>query len=432
MASYGPVTAADRQRFEEILQHAFAIEQGPDHDEPADRDESADAGEPPDDSGGGGDEWPPTLSEPRGVFDGDRLVSVCKLYHLDAFLHGGFVTIGGLGGVATPPEHRRQGHIRTLAAGALGEYRDEGVTHVALWPFDTGFYRHLGWGVANKYTRYELPPEQLAFGRGAAGEMRRLHPDDWERLRPVEVAFGEGTHLSLRRSEGWWRERTLGAWPGDERPYIYGYERDGDLQGYVLYTVDSGEDGRRLRVLQLAHTDEDAYHGLLGFLSDHDSQVETVELRRAVETELLDRVADPKAVECAVESGPMVRLTDAAAALERHPWPDGLDVRFTLDVADPLLGHNDARFEVSVADGEATATTLEAAGDGASAGGRASAASSDPDVSVDITTLSQLSVGTYGLDEAARLGDLTICRGSLADPLSRAFPGNRVCLREFF
>jgi predicted acetyltransferase len=415
MATYRPVAATDRDRFEEILQHAFAIEQGPSRDKQADVDDSAP--EYWNDS----DEWPPTLSEPRGIFEGDRLVSVCKLYYLDAYLHDDFVTVGGLGGVATPPEHRREGHVCTLAAGALAEYRENGITHVALWPFDTGFYRHLGWGIANKYTRYELPPDGLSFARGADGRIRRLGPDDWERLRPVEVAFGEGTNLSVRRSGTWWRERTLSDWPDDERPYVYGYERGGDLQGYVLYTVDSGDDGRRLNVSTLAHTDEEAYLGLLGFLSDHDSQVGTVVLWRALETELLDRVSAPEEVECVVEPGPMVRLTDVATAVERYPWPDSVDVRFTLDVSDPLLDHNDGRFEVSVADGNATATALET-----------SDAGPEADVSADIATLSQLSVGTHNPREAARLSDLDIRRETLADPLSRAFPGKPVCLREFF
>ena len=117
MATYRPVAATDRDRFEEILQHAFAIEQGPS------RDKQADVGDSAPEYWNDSDEWPPTLSEPRGIFEGDRLVSVCKLYDLDAYLHDDFVTVGGLGGVATPPEHRREGHVCTLAAGALAVLR---------------------------------------------------------------------------------------------------------------------------------------------------------------------------------------------------------------------------------------------------------------------------------------------------------------------
>jgi len=427
MPKYGPVTAEHRERFQDILQHAFALESGPERDEettdPAGNDGDGDDADEAD------DEWPPALSSPRGVFDDDgRLVSVCKRYHLDASLHDGYVTIGGLGGVATPPEHRRKGHVRTLAAGALAEYREEGVTIVALWPFSTPFYRHLGWGVANKYTEYKLPPAQLSFARGAAGEVRRLSPDDWERLRAVEVAFGEGTALSLRRSERWWRERTLGAWPGDAAPYVYGYERDGDLRGFVLYTADSDADGRALNVQLLAHADENAFRGLLGFLADHDSQVDTVRLRRAAETELLDRVGDPGAVDCRIESGPMVRLTDVAAGIEAYPWPEGVDVEFSLSVSDPLLDRNDGQFAVAVAGGDATVEAVESSEEGSPV----VAVDDSADIAVDVATLSQLVVGSYDAREAQRFGELAVRREPLQDPLADAFPGGAVCLREFF
>lgn len=404
MTAYRPVTADHRPQFEEVLQHAFAIEQGPASDSP-----------------GGETDWLPALSRPRGVFDGDRLVSVCKLYFLDAFLHDEFVQVGGIGGVATPPQHRRNGHIRTLATSALEEYREAGVSLVALWPFDTGFYHHLGWGVANKYTTYEIPPEQLAFGRGADGAVRRLSPDDWERLRPVEVADGEGTHLSLRRSETWWRERTLGEWPGDTAPYIYGYERDGELQGYVLYTVSSGDDGRELDVRKLAHIDTEAYHALLGFLSDHDSQVESITLRRAAETELLDLVENPGRVGCTVNSGPMVRLTDVRAGLEQYPWPDGFEQQFTLGVTDPLLDRNDGLFDVTVAAGESTVEPLDKA-----------ARRSPADVTTNVATLSQLYLGAYTLSEAEQFGELTVDSAPLRRALADGFTGYPVCLREFF
>jgi predicted acetyltransferase len=416
MSTYRAVPADRRERYREILHHAFAIDQGP---------RTRDTGTGSDDATADADEWPPALSDPRGTFEDDRLVSVCKLYYLDAVVHDSYATIGGLGGVATPPEHRREGHVRQLAAGALEEYRDNGVGLVALWPFSTPFYRNLGWGVANKYTRYELPPAQLAFARDAPGTMRRLEPDDWDRLRPVERAYGEGTALSLRRSEQWWRDRTLAAWPGDTAPYIYGYERDGQLRGYVLYTVESGDDGPRLRVTDLAHADSEAYRGLLGFLSDHDSQVGTIVLRRAAETELLDRVPDPGRVECAVETGPMIRLTDVAEGLERYPWPDDVDARFTLAVADPLLDRNDGLFDVAVADGMATASPVDGGGEAGESGG-------DADASIDVTTLSQLYVGSHGLRDAERFGELTVRREALREPLSAAFPGRSVCLREFF
>jgi predicted acetyltransferase len=403
MTKYGPVSAEQSDTYRRILSQAFGLGSG--------RYASA-AGDDSD------DEWPPTLSEPRGVFDGGTLVSVCKQYHLDARLHGAYVTVGGVGAVATPPEHRREGHIRTLLTGLLEEYHDEGVHLTALWPFSTPFYRNLGWAVANKFTEYELPPEQLRLGQQADGSMRRLAPADWERLRSVEVPATAGTALSLRRSEEWWHERTLAAWNSDTPPYIYGYERDGALRGYVIYTVRTTESGTQLRVTDLVTRDDEAYRAALSFLADHDSQVDTVLLRRAAEAELLDRVSNPDVVDCTVRSGPMVRLTGVVDPLEWYTWPEGFDQTWTLGVTDSLLERADGQFEVAIEDGDATVRP---------AGGDVT-----PDLTTDIGTLSQLFVGSRPLGEAERLGSLTVRRDALREPLSAAFDGRTVCLREFF
>jgi predicted acetyltransferase len=403
MTRYGPVSAERRDTYRRILSQAFDLGGG--------RYTSASEGE-------SDDEWPSTLFEPRGVFDDEELVSVCKQYHLDARLHGEYVTVGGVGAVATPPEHRRQGYIRTLLAGLLEEYHDEGVHLTALWPFSTPFYRNLGWAVANKFTEYELPPEQLRLAQQADGRMRRLAPADWERLRGVEVPATAGTNLSLRRSEEWWHKRTLATWNSDTPPYIYGYERDGELRGYVIYTVRTTESGTQLRVTDLVTRDDEAYGAVLRFLADHDSQIDTVLLRRAAETALLDRVSNPDAVDCAVRSGPMVRLTGVVDPLEWYPWPEGLDLTLTLDVTDSLLEHAEGQFTVDIEGGDAT---VRPADDGR-----------DPDLTTDIGTLSQLFVGSHSLSEAAQFGSLTIRRDALREPLATAFDGTPVCLREFF
>ncbi len=60
---------------------------------------------------------------------------------------------------------------------------------------------------------------------------------------------------------------------------------------------------------------------------------------------------------------------------------------------DPLLDHNDGLFRLSVNGGTATVDPLPAS-------------DSTADVAVDIATLSQLAVGTHGVDAAERLAGL--------------------------
>jgi len=397
MNGFRPVPESDRAEVRRILRYAFAPERGPVTDDPD-------------------GEWPPTLFDQRGLYDDGDLVSVCKLYSPAARVRGAFRRIGGLGAVATPPEHRRRGHVRELCRNALTEYHERGVGLVALWPFSTPFYGRLGWGTANQYARYDLPPAALPR-HDADGRLGPLEADDWRRMRRVETAYGEGTSLSLRRSEAWWRERTLADWDGGGTPYCYGYERDGTLAGYVLYTV--GDDATRtLSVDDLVYADEEAHRALLDFLGTHGAQIERILLRRATDSDLLARVTDPADVECTIRAGPMVRLS-AVTRLADLDWPDA-ELRCTLAVDDPLLARNDRHFDL-----RATAGTLgvEPAGDGA--GG-------DPDASVDVGTLSQLTVGTHGVDVAERLAGLEVRNESIREPLSDLFRSRSVRLREFF
>lgn len=396
MAEFRPVPATDREDCQRILQYAFAPERGPETPEPD-------------------GEWPPSLFDQRGLYDDGALRAVCKLYVLDTTVRGASATIGGLGAVATPPEHRGQGYAAALCRHALAEYREADIGFVALWPFSTPFYRRLGWGTANTVRRFALPPSALP-DHDAAGRMVRLDAGDWERLRGVEATAAGDTALSLRRSEAWWRERTLADWDGGGRPYCYGYERDGELQGYVVYTV-ADDSEQTLSVSNFAAIAEEPRRALFAFLGSHGAQIERVTLQLPPDADLLHRVDDPGAVDCTVAAGPMVRLTDVRH-LERLDWPNGaLDC--TLSVSDPLLDRNDGLFRLVVSDGSASVTR------------RSDTAGSDT-AAVDIATLSQLAVGTHGVDAAERVAGLDSLDDSAREPLTDVFRADSVYLDEFF
>jgi len=99
----------------------------------------------------------------------------------------------GLASVATLPEYRRRGHVRRLVDGSLRTWRDD-YPLAALWPFEFGNYEQFGWAIGSKVTEYTCDPDALAFARDAAGTVRRVDPDDWDRStsrdvedRPVQV-----------------------------------------------------------------------------------------------------------------------------------------------------------------------------------------------------------------------------------------------------
>lgn len=413
MIEYRPVPEAREEEFREMLSYAFNPEGGPRSFEPDE--------EPP---------APAQIGENRGLFDvagdgprndddtgtEDALLVACRHLHLAATLRGDAVEVAGITGVSSPPEYRRRGLVRRLMADSLAEFRDRGIPLAALWPFKHSFYRRLGWAVSNTYATQEFPVDAIAFAREDrpdAGEFVRLEADDWARLSAVRAAHGAGYELTVDRTEEWWRKRVFSGWDTD--PYVYGYERDGELRGYLVYRIASGDDGRTLRAWDAAFVDHAARLALLGFIADHDSQVATVFLYGPPDETLLDLVPEPDEVDLSVKAGPMVRLVDVAPALEALPYPDA-DGDVVLEVSDPLCDWNAGCFALSVDDGRASVAET----------------ADDPDASLDVGTLSQLAVGYRSAGALAEAGGLALATPEAAAVLDRLFPARAVFLREGF
>lgn len=391
MVRYRPVEPSEAERYERIREYAFHPDEGPSDDVTADRD---------------------SPGERYGLFDDGSLCSICRQYTFDARLRGTWIRLGGLGTVATPPERRRQGYARRLLSEAVRTYAADSVPLVALWPFETAFYRQFGWTTAHDLSRYQCDPGVLVDVGDGTGQFQRVEADDWESLRTVHLTAGEGETLSLDRSERWWRRRVFSEW-GETQRHVYRYDRGGDPAGYLAHSVDDG----RLEVAALGGVDHDAYRAVLGFLGDHDAQIERVSFARPSGADLFAIVDDPDAIECTVEPGPMVRVTDVARALETVPYPDAITAEVTLAVEDPLLERNDGRYRLRVADGVGKVEAVPG---------------SNPDATLSVGDLTALIVGSHDASMAARLGTLTVDDPAVVHDLDRLFPPERVFLREFF
>lgn len=409
---YRPFPEERGDEFSAFMRYAFSPEEGP-YDPEADDDDRE------------------YLAEFRGLFDGEEPVAVCGHHDFSLRIRGRDRDAAGLSAVASPPEHRRQGHIERLLRESLTEYRDDSVRFSVLWPFEHPFYRRYGWATVNRYRWVKTPPEQLAFAAEAsdegdgAGEFRRLDEDDYDAAADLLAATAERYDFTLARTEPWWREYTLRGWKTD--PYVYGFERDGDLRALLSYTFEERDDGdgRAMVVSDAAVADPAAWDPVFRFCRDHDSQVERVRLRLPADVSLLDRVDDPREVTEEVRAGPMFRLVDVPAALTALDPDPGLETAFTLAVDDPLVDWHERPVRVAVADGAVDAERVDPAGSG----------SVDADVSAGIGALSQLYAGYRGVDDLRTHAALDLSNDAvegLAADLAALFPPRRTFLREGF
>lgn len=355
------------------------------------------------------------FGEDRGLFADDDLLVCCTHIEFAASLRGRSIPLAGLSAVASPPEHRRQGLVGRLVADSLAEYRDRGWPLAALYPFDEAFYARYGWETGCRYQRVTVEPEALSVVDGAdGGSMERVRPDDYERLEPVYEAWLDDVTLATRRSEAWWRYRLFEG--RDAERYCYAWVEDGEPRGYLLYRIRDGASGPRLVIREFAAADGEAYRHLLRFCYNHDSQVAEVVLYGYEQDRLIDVVRDRDAIEVTEAAGAMVRIVDVPAALEAAPYP-GVDAAVaSLAVADEHAPWNDATFELRVRDG--TATVEETA--------------AEPDVSLDVGTLSQLLVGYRSVERARAAGDLDLHEPAAAETLTALFPETTVFLPDQF
>ncbi|QGN06538.1 GNAT family N-acetyltransferase [Halorhabdus sp. CBA1104] len=390
MVEHRPVAGEDVDAHRRIRRYAFHAADGPD----------------PEDEDG------PTIGQPFGLYDDGTLVSIAKHYAFDARLRGEWVDLAGLGAVATPPAYRDQGYARRSLQASVERLADEETPLVALWPFETAFYRQFGWTTANYVHRFDCHADALTEFDVDSGTFHPVGPDDWESLEAVHLAAGDGETLSVRRSEQWWRNRILRQW-GQDRRHAYRYDRAGTPAGYLAYEVEDGT----LSVAYMGAVDYDALRALLSFVGRHRAQIETVAFERAEGAALLDVLSRPQDVECTLTPGPMVRATDVAMALEAVSYPDTVEADVTLTVTDPLVPDNAGQYRLCVADGRGL---VESDPD------------TDSDARIGVAGLSGLIVGARDATATARAGSVEFVDTGVERTLDELFPTERVFLREFF
>lgn len=357
---------------------------------------------------------------PSDATDDAEPRSICRHYWLESRVRGDTHRTAGLASVATPPEYRRRGYVRELLARSLAEYRDRDVRFSVLWPFRYRFYRQYGWDTANRIVTHECEPATLAFAateQDDTGRFRRLEADDYERLEAAYESHRRRYGLALERDAAWWHHRVFGG--HDRDPFVYAYERDGDVSGYLVYTIDDEESARTMAVSELVCVDYDTLLALFAFCYRHESQVQRVRLRVPDSLPLREITRDPDEIDTTVSNGPMVRLVDVAETLSALSYPD-CEASLTIAVEDPLADWNDGSFQLTVSAGRGDCERSTAT------------APDEADASMDIAALSRLAVGARSAAALERTGSLEAAGSDVVETLATLFPKTDVYLGEFF
>ncbi|MBA2535145.1 MAG: GNAT family N-acetyltransferase [Rubrobacter sp.] len=328
--------------------------------------------------------------------DGEVRASATVL-PLESFVDGEPRPMGGISAVMVHPAYRRRGYAGELMLAVLRDMRERDVALSLLSPFAHAFYRVFGYELASEAIEYRLKPSDLSTSPEQS-HLRAHREEDLPSLMALYEAEAKRHALSVRRSEGHWKSDEVRR----DRD-IAVYERDGEVEGYILYKLSGWQEQdprRTLKVDELVAATTRAREALLSFMASLDPMVYGIELYTP-RGQPLHPYLRSSYVKATVEPDQMLRIVDVEGALgylERAP-----EAPLVLDISDDVIAENAGAYTV---------------GDGKVVRGAEAAAS----VSLDVRRLAQLYAGYLPVAALARHGLVEVSSPEALGLLETLFP----------
>ncbi|MFB9274218.1 GNAT family N-acetyltransferase [Cohnella cellulosilytica] len=354
-----------------------------------------------------------------GAFDEKgELMSALLLLPLEAWVQGRKLAMGGVAGVATWPEARRQGCVSRLLSHALKTMREQGQSVSMLHPFSFPFYRKFGYELTIERKKYTLDAKHLPPRGEAPGRVVRMTAPDIGVLDGIYSAYASRYNGNLVRTPKWWETRIL----TQEGSNLAVYYNESDVpEGYFYYKAKE----RILTVHEMAALTETARRALWSYAANHDSMVDEVALLAPMDDQLPLMLSDPRFKQEIVPYF-MSRIVDAEAFAKLYAWEKGAGGESVLlQLEDRHAPWNDGTFRLSWSEeGEGALERLD------SGSGRESGRGGEAIV-CDIQTLAAMLLGGRKPTWLASVGRLAGSAESLR-LLERRIPERTSFLMDFF
>ncbi|MBC8076059.1 MAG: GNAT family N-acetyltransferase, partial [Chloroflexales bacterium] len=310
----------------------------------------------------------------RGLYTGGQLVAQLVIIPFTVMTGGVDLPLGGIAGVATPPEHRRRGYVEQMLLAACREMRERGMALCMLHPFKASFYRQFGWGTCQERRLYSGSPELFrGFLKQQRGQFVPAGEGDIAELNAIYTGALRGRFGPLVRDEAWWKKDVLVYNKKPRYAYIW-RDESGRGRSYVVYRWDKRADGLAMSIREIVALDPEARTQLFAFLANHDSQCSQVRFLAPADAPV--NLLLPNPLKCEVEPYFMLRLLDVAKALADYRYPREANGTLSLAVRDSWLAENQGVYRIEVADGAAQVTRL--------------ADTAEADITCDVAVLAQL------------------------------------------
>ncbi|MBD3192682.1 MAG: GNAT family N-acetyltransferase [Candidatus Heimdallarchaeota archaeon] len=348
------------------------------------------------------------LNNSLGFFIDNELVSTYLIHDFHCFVRGDPMNFGGIAGVTTQPEFRRQGQVAKLHQEALKVMKENGQYLSALYPFKYSFYRKFGYEICceaswiiSKPANIKLPPDFKALPIKEISQK-----DSFEILKPLRKKVSQRYNLMRFQSSTVWEFHKF-----DKHSKVHLIEQQDEIVGYFISTLEkrSGEWNIRLTITDAVMANEQARLTLFNYIKKHGDQLADFKLVLYGDERIFDYFEELwlSKAEFHLCGSCMFRVVDVVKALNQLSFPQELDFIFSLQVLDKDAVWNQDIFEVKISEGKAEITKTNT--------------KSTIDVKMDIRSFTQLFMGYRSIYDLIELNKVTIC-DEIIPLLNKAFP----------
>jgi predicted acetyltransferase len=280
---------------------------------------------------------------------------------LGIWLEGRQLEAMGIAAVAVAPHRRGQRIARHLLEHALETAREQHLPLIALYPFQHGFYRRLGWAWVGQTRQYPVATRDLPTfpeRHGIVPYDPQTHPDSLKQVYEKAACLHNGW---LRRQDWQW-QRYLKPSKGKD---IYVYTEGDQIFGYVRWNfVEQKSAGGELAIAvqEWVALTAEAYRGIIGFLASLRDQISTIiwntnptdPFPHLLREQRRDPTLQPTPFEFGltkpfgeIGSGFMWRLVDLEHAFNQRPIQPVAPFALTFQVTDPIWGEKSITVDFS-------------------------------------------------------------------------------------
>lgn len=209
-----------------------------------------------------------------GLFEDGKLLGGMRLHFYEMNMYGAIIPVAGVGSVAVDLLHKKEKVAKDLIQFFIDHCNQLGIHMLALYPFRPDFYKQMGFGMGSKMEQYRVVPTGLPKG-SSKQHIRYLSIEDKEQLQQCHKQFVLRTHGMFHKTEMELKSLLM-----NPNVKIIGYEEEGNIQGYIVFSFRRASEESFLRnnihIHEMIYLSPKVLKELFAFLYSQADQVERI------------------------------------------------------------------------------------------------------------------------------------------------------------